>query len=65
MRPLVSHSARHTSVTAMRDLGLPDHVVARWHGHDESMMRATYSYALTDPTADAGAALAGVWQQAQ
>jgi integrase len=37
------HGARHTSVTAMRKAGVPDDVVAAWHGHDEVVMRRTYS----------------------
>ena len=36
-------NARHTSVTLMRNAGVPDHIVASWHGHDESVMRAYYS----------------------
>jgi integrase len=36
-------NARHTSITLMRNAGIPDHVVAAWHGHDESVMRSTYT----------------------
>jgi integrase len=36
-------NARHTSVTLMRNEGVPDHIVAAWHGHDETVMRAVYS----------------------
>jgi integrase len=39
------HAARHSSVTLMRKLGVPDQIVAAHHGHDESTMRATYSHA--------------------
>ena len=39
------HVARHSSVTLMRKLGVPDQIVAAHHGHDESTMRATYSHA--------------------
>lgn len=60
VRPLTLHSARHTSVTTMRDRGVPDHVVAAWHGHDEAVMRRTYSHALADPMTAAAQALAGV-----
>jgi integrase len=52
------HSARHASVTAMRDAGVPDHVVAAWHGHDEAVMRATYTHAHEEALAVAGEALA-------
>lgn len=36
-------NARHTSVTVMREAGVPDFVVAAWHGHDETVMRAVYT----------------------
>ena len=42
------HDARHTSVTLKRSQGWPDHLVALWHGHDESVMRATYTHAHLD-----------------
>jgi len=51
------HAARHTSVTAMRDAGVPDHIVAAWHGHDEVVMRRTYSFPHRDKMAAAGEAL--------
>jgi integrase len=38
------HDARHTSVTLKRSQGWPDHLVALWHGHDESVMRGTYTH---------------------
>ena len=39
--PVVTlHSARHSSVTALRAAGVSDDVVAAWHGHDETIMRA-------------------------
>lgn len=41
------HDARHTSVSHMRAQGLPDHLVARWHGHDEAVMRRTYTHTTT------------------
>lgn len=53
------HAARHTSVTLMRDLGIPDHLVAEWHGHDEVVMRRTYSHASESGLEDAGARLFG------
>lgn len=42
------HDARHTSVTIMRSLGVPDHVVAAWHGHDESVMARVYTHTFLD-----------------
>jgi len=42
------HDARHTSVTNMRAAGKPDHLVARWHGHDEAVMRRTYTHTTVD-----------------
>ena len=44
VRPVTLHGARHTSVTAMRKAGVPDDVVAAWHGHDKVVMRRTYSH---------------------
>jgi integrase len=38
------HDARHTSVTIMRNLGVQDHVVAAWHGHDEAVMARVYTH---------------------
>ena len=38
------HAARHSTVTFMRNAGVPDHIVAAWHGHDEVVMRRTYSH---------------------
>jgi integrase len=46
--PIRLHDARHTSVTVMRSLGIGDHVVAAWHGHDETVMRATYTHTFTE-----------------
>ena len=42
------HAARHSTVTFMRNAGVPDHIVAAWHGHDEVVMRQTYSHAHVD-----------------
>lgn len=58
VRGFTLHAARHTSVTAMRGQGVPDHIVAQWHGHDENIMRAVYSHAHADELQKAGAALA-------
>lgn len=51
------HAARHSSVTAMRDAGVADHVVAAWHGHDEYVMRSVYSHADAAGLAAASEAL--------
>ncbi len=37
---VTSHSACHSSVTALGAAGVSDDVVAAWHGHDETIMRA-------------------------
>ena len=37
--------------------GVPDHIVAAWHGHDEVVMRQTYSHAHLEQLKDAGGAL--------
>ena len=52
------HAARHSSVTLLRDAGVADHLVAAWHGHDEVVMRRTYSHAHREALAAAGDALA-------
>jgi integrase len=54
------HEARHSSVTAMRAAGVPDHVVAAWHGHNEVVMRRTYSHPDAEALAEAGRRLAAV-----
>lgn len=41
--PIPLKNARHTSVTLMREAGVPDFIVAAWHGHDETVMRAVYT----------------------
>ncbi len=58
-------AARRSSVTAMRQRGVPDHLVAAWHGHDEEVMRRHYSVALDDGLRDAGQVLTAVFRQAQ
>jgi integrase len=58
VRGFTLHAARHTSVTTMRNAGVPDHIAAQWHGHDENIMRAVYSHAHADELQKAGAALA-------
>lgn len=51
------HAARHSTVTFMRNAGVPDHIVAAWHGHDEVVMRQTYSHAHVEQLKSAGSAL--------
>ena len=41
----------------MRNRGVPDDDVAHWHGHDEVVMRRTYSHADQAGLAAAGEAL--------
>lgn len=57
--PVTLHAARHSAVTALRDAGVADHIVAAFVGHDEVTMRRTYSHAHPDELAKAGAALRG------
>lgn len=38
----------HGSVVAMRAAGLPDRMVAAWHGHCERVMVETYDHADLD-----------------
>jgi integrase len=61
VRPVTLHAARHSSVTAMRKAGVPDHMVAAWHGHDEVVMRRTYSHPDAEGLAAAGKALEAVF----
>lgn len=49
------HAARHSTVTFMRNQGVPDHIVAKFHGHDESVMRRTYSHAHIEELKQAAA----------
>lgn len=51
------HAARHSTVTLMRNAGVPDHIVAAWHGHDEVVMRQTYSHAHVDKLMSAASVL--------
>lgn len=51
------HAARHSTVTFMRNAGVPDHIVAAWHGHDEVVMRQTYSHAHADQLRSAASSL--------
>lgn len=51
------HAARHATVTYMRNAGVPDHVVAAWHGHDEVVMRRTYSHVHPEVMRTAASAL--------
>lgn len=56
------HGARHSSVTAMRKAGVPDDVVAAWHGHDEVVMRRTYSHPDAERLSAGGAALQAMFE---
>jgi integrase len=38
------HGSRHTTVSLMRAKGIPDQIIAAFHGHDEQTMRRTYSH---------------------
>ena len=60
VEPVTLHVARHSSVTAMRDAEVSDHLVAKWHGHDENVMRGIYTHSEGDALAAAGQALADV-----
>lgn len=42
--PVRLHDLRHTRISLKRSLSWPDHLVAAWHGHDESVMRRTYTH---------------------
>lgn len=53
------HDLRHTSVSLKRSAGWPDHLVAAWHGHDESVMRRTYSHVYMDDLRAHARTLAG------
>jgi integrase len=57
---LTLHSARHSSVTALRAAGVRDDVGAVWHGHDETIMRAVYSHPDAVAMASAGRTLSDV-----
>jgi integrase len=62
-RKLTLHCARHSSVTAMLDAGVPLRIVAAWHGHDPAVAARTYDHAdkNTDALASAASALSSVY----
>jgi integrase len=61
--PVVNlHGARHSAVTTMREAGVPDHIVAAWHGHDEVIMRRTYSHVHPAGLAAAAEALSAAYR---
>ncbi|MFI0432130.1 MAG: hypothetical protein ACH36H_03200 [Candidatus Nanopelagicales bacterium] len=62
VRYLDLRAARRGSVTAMRNRGVADHVVAAWHGHDEAVMRRHYSVVHDDGMAAAASVLTGVFR---
>lgn len=64
VRYLDLRAARRSSVTLMRDRGIPDHHVAAWHGHDEAVMRRNYSVAMDDGLRAAGEALMSAFREA-
>lgn len=59
VREVTLHEARHTSVSLARESGLSDMEVAQWHGHDENVMRQTYSHASQQAVKAVGEALFG------
>lgn len=59
IRDYTLHEARHTSVTLAREAGISDMSVAQWHGHDESVMRRTYTHPSDAALRDVGDALFG------
>lgn len=62
VRDLDLRAARRGSVTAMRDRGIPDHIVAAWHGHDERVMKSHYSVAHEERLREAAQSLAKIRQ---
>lgn len=60
VRDLDLRDARRSAVTAMRDAGAQDHIVAAWNGDDESVMRRHSSVAHDERMAAAGQALVRV-----
>jgi integrase len=56
--PVVNlHGARHSAITTLREAGVPDHIVAALAGHDEVVMRRTYSHAQDEGLANAARTL--------
>jgi hypothetical protein len=41
----------------MRNKGVPDHIVAKYHGHDETVMRRTQTHAHLEELKVAASAL--------
>lgn len=54
IRYLDLRAARRSSVTLMRDKGVPDHHVAAWQGHEEAVMRRNYLVAMDEGLKAAG-----------
>lgn len=48
------HAARHNAVTRMRSHGAKDHAVAQFLGHDEVVMRNTYTHSDFEGIVEAG-----------
>jgi integrase len=57
VRALTLHEERHSSVSLLRAKGVPDQVIAAFHGHDEQTMRRTYSHLQPGDLRQAAAAL--------
>jgi len=51
------HSLRHTSVTLLKDAGIPQAVVQELIGHDSQQMSALYTHVGQEALAKAAAAL--------
>ena len=51
------HAARHSTVTFMRNAGVPDHIVAAWHGHNPAVSLSIYADAKADELRAAGEGL--------
>ncbi|MCF8609993.1 site-specific integrase [Gordonia sp. HY285] len=54
LRPITLRNLRHSSVSRMREAGVPADVVAAWHGHSERMTQAIYGR-VTDERLSAAA----------
>jgi integrase len=55
--PIILRNIRHSSVSRMREQGVPPEVIAAWHGHSEAMMRDTYTKVRDERLHDVVAAL--------
>ena len=62
VRDLDLKAVRRGSVTAMRDAGIPDHIVAGYHGHSEQVMKMHYTVIHDSERDAATTAMATVYQ---